>query len=227
MKHCIVLASGSGMRFDADVPKQFVRVDGRMIIEYTLAACDCGVFDDMILVVAASYVEVMKDVIQKGNFTVPIKVIEGGSSRLESCARGVEAIEDDDGLVVIHNGVQPLVTRRTFDRCLKALEAYPAVTSGLPCVYTVLETDEEGVLRRLAPRALCFGDLGPECFHLDIIRKALDLGKGEDGLTNLTGIMLKYALGDVKVVEGEFNNFKITYQEDIDRFKHIMKGALK
>ena len=133
MKHCIVLASGSGMRFGADVPKQFVRVDGRMIVEYTLAACDCGVFDDMILVVSASYVEVMKGVIQNGGYTIPIKVVEGGTSRLESCARGVEAIEDDDGMVIIHNGVQPLVKRKTFETCLEALVHHSVVVTVVHC----------------------------------------------------------------------------------------------
>ena len=52
-KYCIVLASGTGSRFGADVPKQFVKICGKMVIEHTLAACDCGVFDEILLVVSA------------------------------------------------------------------------------------------------------------------------------------------------------------------------------
>lgn len=213
--YCIILASGVGARFGVDCPKQFARIKGRMIIEYTLAACDCDLFDEIILVVAAPYMCEMEDLVKRNGYKAVVKVVEGGASRKESCERGVEAIADNDGFVVIHNGVQPFVTRNVLSKCLSALEKYPAVTSGAPCVYTVLETDDDGLLRRMAPRARCFSDLGPECFRLSTIREAFAVGKDDTEFTNLTGIVMKHGLCEIYVVEGSPRNIKITYPEDV------------
>lgn len=223
-KYCIVLASGTGSRFGADVPKQFVRICGKMVIEHTLAACDCGVFDEILLVVSAPYLDEMRALIAANGYSIPVRVVEGGASRKESCEKGVAAISDEDGYVVIHNGVQPFVPKKTFEGCLAALEKYPAVTSGAPCVFTILETDETGVLRRMPPRNRCYGDLGPECFRLAFARKVFELGANDKEFTNITGMVVKHNLGDIFVVEGDPKNIKITYPEDVLFAERILNG---
>lgn len=223
-RHLILLASGAGSRFGTNVPKQFVKINGRMIIEYTMAASDCGMFDEMILVVSSPYVDLMESVARSNQYKVPVRVVEGGSCRKESCERGVAAIQDENGFVVIHNSVQPFITEEDYRNSIVALEKYPAVTSGVPCVYTILETDGDGVLRRMAPRAQCFGDLGPECFWLPVIRKALELGRNDSEFTNLTGLVMKYGLGDIYVVKGSPRNIKITYPEDVIYAERMING---
>ena len=223
-KYLILLASGTGSRFGADCPKQFVKIAGRMIIEYTIEASDCGIFDEIILVVSAPYVKEMITLCKKNKYTTPIKVVEGGASRKESCERGVAGISVSEGFVVIHNGVQPFITKSDYEKSLAALEKYPAVTSGAPCVYTILETDGKGVLKRIAPRSLCYGDLGPECFHLSLIRKVFIVGQSDNEFTNLTGMVMKHGLGDIFVVEGNPKNIKITYPEDIIFAERIING---
>ena len=194
-----------------------------MVIEHTISACDCGLYDKAILVVSAPYVQEMREVLDACDIMMPIEVVPGGSSRMESCANGVAVICDEEAFVVIHNGVQPFIAKEDFDKSLKALSEYPAVTSGLPCTYTVLETDGSGVLRNIPLRANCYSDLGPECFRLTLLRKVLGILKEENaGYTNLTGVVLKNKLGDVLVLHGSPENFKITYRDDVLRAEHLM-----
>lgn len=223
-KYLILLASGTGSRFGASCPKQFIEICGKMVIEYTLEASDCGLFDEILLVVSAPYIEEMARLCKRNAYKTPIRVVEGGASRKESCECGVAAIPESEGFVVIHNGVQPFITKNDYEKSLAALENYPAVTSGAPCVYTVLETDGNGVLKRMAPRSLCYGDLGPECFHLSLIRKVFEIGKTDNEFTNLTGMVMKHGLGDIFVVEGSPKNIKITYPEDVIFAERIING---
>ena len=223
-KYLILLASGTGSRFGTDCPKQFVKICGKMIIEYTMAASDCGLFDEMILVVSAPYIDLMSSVVCANRYKTPIRIVEGGSCRKESCEKGVAAIEDKECVVVVHNGVQPFITKEDYGRSLEALEKYPAVTSGLPCVYTILETDGNGVLKRMSPRAQCFGDLGPECFRISVIRRAFELGRNDSEFTNLTALVMKYGLGEIYVVKGSPSNIKITYPEDVIYAERMING---
>lgn len=214
--NCIILASGTGTRFGGDVPKQFVRVNGRMIVEYTLDAClRTGAIDELIVVVSEPWQDEMEKVVAPLRQVKPIRVILGGATRKESCENGVAAIADEDAKVLIHNGVQPFITPRTLTDCVAALDRYNAVSVGSPCVYTVLELNDRRELERIVRRSHSVNDLGPECFNLSFLRQVLkDLGDAP-GATNLTGFVLERRMGNVYVVDGDPGNTKITYRDDL------------
>ena len=138
-----------------------------------------------------------------------------GRTRLESCEKGATAIPDSEAKVLIHNGVQPFVTPKTLAACEAALNRYDAVTVGSPCVYTVLEVDENRELKRIVRRDRSVNDLGPECFKLSFLRRVLDMAHGDSVATNLTGLVAKHGLGPVYVVDGDPSNTKITYADDV------------
>ncbi|MBR5606537.1 MAG: 2-C-methyl-D-erythritol 4-phosphate cytidylyltransferase, partial [Verrucomicrobia bacterium] len=167
-KYLVLLASGTGMRFGTDCPKQFVKIGGKMIIEYTMASCDCGIFDEIILVVSEPYVVQMRQVVISNKYKVPVRVVEGGNSRIESCGRGLAVIGDEEALVIVHNGVQPFVGKKSFVNCISALGKYSAVTCGVKCVYTVLETDTNQVLISTPDRSKVYSDMGPEGFRISL-----------------------------------------------------------
>lgn len=214
--YCVVLASGTGVRFGGEVPKQFVEVEGRMIIEYTLAACAaCMAVDEILLVVSEPWAEKMKKVVAEICLPKPVRVVLGGASRKESCRNGIAAIADVDAKVLIHNGVQPFVTVGDLESCVHALDRYDAVSVGSPSVYTVLELDENRELKRIIERRRSVNDLGPECFKLGFLRKVFKVAGNDDDFTNITGMVMKYGLGKVYVVDGDPSNIKITYPDDL------------
>ena len=223
-KYLILLASGTGTRFGADCPKQFIKIGGKMIIEHTMASCDCGVFDEIILVVSGPYVDQMKRVVLSNTYKIPVRVVEGGNSRIESCGRGVAVIGDEDAIVIVHNGVQPFIGKKSFDNCIAALGKYSAVTCGVKCVYTVLVTSEDGVLSSTPDRSRSYCDMGPEGFRLSILRKVVDIGLKDSVSTGLCGVVFRNSLAEVYIADGEPGNIKITVPEDIILAKQILKN---
>lgn len=223
-KYLILLASGTGTRFGADCPKQFIKIGGKMIIEHTMASCDCGIFDEIILVVSAPYVDQMKQVVLANKYKAPVRVVEGGNSRIESCGRGVAIIGDEDAIVIVHNGVQPFVGRKSFDNCIAALGKYSAVTCGVKCVYTVLETSADGVLVNTPDRSKMYSDMGPEGFRLNMLRKVVDIGIKDIVSTGLCGVVFRNSLSKVYVADGEPGNIKITFPEDIALAEQIINN---
>lgn len=214
--HGIILASGTGSRFGGDVPKQFVRVCGRMIVEYTLDAClRTDSIDELVVVVSEPWKNAMETVVAPLCRIKPIRVVLGGATRRESCENGVAAIPDEDAKVLLHNGVQPFITPRTLADCVDALDRYDAVSVGSPCVYTVLELDENRELKRIVRRDRSVNDLGPECFKLSFLKNVFAVSRGDASFTNITGVVFEYGLGSVYVVDGDPSNTKITYPDDV------------
>ena len=214
--HGIILASGTGSRFGGDVPKQFVRVCGRMIVEYTLDAClRTDSIDELVVVVSEPWKNAMETVVAPLRRIKPVRVVLGGATRRESCENGIAAIQEEDAKVLLHNGVQPFVTPRTLADCVDALDRYDAVSVGSPCVYTVLELDENRELKRIVRRDRSVNDLGPECFKLSFLRKVFAASRDDTNGTNLTGTIVARGLGKVFVVDGDPANTKITYADDL------------
>ena len=212
----IILASGTGSRFGGDVPKQFVRVCGRMIVEYTLDAClRTNAIDELVVVVSEPWKDEVEEIAAPWRDVKPTRVVLGGATRRESCENGVAAIPEEDAKVLLHNGVQPFITPQVLGECVNALDRYDAVSVGSPCVYTVLELDDNRELKRIVPRSHSVNDLGPECFKLSFLRKVFAASRGDADFTNLTGMVARYELGTVYVVDGDPSNTKITYKDDL------------
>ena len=214
--YCVILASGTGTRFGGDRPKQFVRINGRMILEYTLDACiRADVVDEIVLVVSEQWRDSIEPVAASFRRIKPVRIVIGGLTRRESCEKGVASILDVEAKILIHNGVQPFITAKTLTECDKALDSYSAVSVGSPCVYTVLELDEKRELQRILRRDRSVNDLGPECFKLSFLRNVFDTVEPEDTFTNITGLVMKNRLASVFIVDGDPSNTKITYPDDL------------
>jgi 2-C-methyl-D-erythritol 4-phosphate cytidylyltransferase len=213
---CVILASGNGTRFGGNRPKQFVSIGGRMIVEYTIDAClRTSVINELIIVVSEQWRGEIEYIVRPLCCIKPIHVVLGGQTRQESCDLGIKSIKDTEAKILIHNGVQPFITPKTLTDCVMALDRYEAVSVGSPCVYTVLELDDNRELKRIINRKYSVNDLGPECFKLSFLRKVFTMTARDADFTNITGIVVKYSLGKVYVVDGDPSNTKITYQDDL------------
>ena len=195
-----------------------------MIIEHTLAACDCGLFDQLILVVAEKFVGKMTDLAH--GYKTPIRVVAGGNSRKASCVAGVNCISDKEALVVIHNGVQPFVTKEGFQRCLAGLKTHQAVTSGVPCVYTVMRVNERREVEEVPDRATLCNDMGVEGFRMSLLRK-LFAGYDDDISTDIIGMVFRSGLAKVLIIEGDVRNIKITHRQDVVLANRFLKEKNK
>jgi len=214
----VILASGSGERLDSAMPKQFLKVAGKTLVEHTLDRFESHPqIDEIVLVVHPRYRSLMEEILLRGKYGKVRKLINGGASRQESSTLGVSAIEATTGIVLIHDAVRPFVSERIIADCVAALAESGAVDTAIPATDTIVQVDAERVIRSVPKRKELMRGQTPQGFRLDVIRNAHRRAAAEhfSDVTDDCSLVLKYGLADIVVVAGEETNIKVTYPEDI------------
>lgn len=213
--YVIILASGTGNRYGNDIPKQFVKIAGKTVFEHTISIFEnAKEIDEIIVVITPEYRHFGEELILKNNFKKVSKLLNGGETRKESSSIGINSIDDKEANVVIHDCARPFLSQRIIKDCVKALETYDAVDVAIPSADTIIKVKDD-VISNIPERKYLKRGQTPQCFKLSTIKKAHELSKDDSNFTDDCGLIVKYGLGDVYVVEGEGENIKITYPEDI------------
>lgn len=217
--YAIILASGLGERSGLSVPKQFVKIAGKSVLEHTLTAFQNALcIDEVIVVTNDEYRALVNELVLKNSFTKVSKVVRGGQTRRESSYLGLSAIEEEDAKVLIHDAVRPFVSSKIINDCITALDKYSAVDVAIPSADTIIEVNSDNVIKNIPPRRFYMRGQTPQAFSLKVIRMAHELANKVDDLqvTDDCSLVLKFNLADVYVVAGDDANIKITYPIDID-----------
>lgn len=211
----IILASGTGNRYGSDIPKQFVKIAGKTVFEHTISIFEQSKeIDEIIIVITPEYRHFGEEIIIKNNFTKVSKLLNGGETRKESSFIGINSIDDKEANVIIHDCARPFLSQKIIKDCVNALETYNAVDVAIPSADTIIKV-KNNIISKIPERKYLQRGQTPQCFKLSIIKKAHELSKNDSNFTDDCGLIVKYGLGDVFVVEGEGENIKITYPEDI------------
>ena len=216
LNYAIILASGIGTRFQSDTPKQFLNIGDKTILELTTECFENSEkIDRIILVVNEEFLPKVKELVQKNRYKKVYKIVAGGSTRKDSSLNGVETIEDDEANILIHDGARPYITTDIINNCIEALNSGErALTTAIPMTDTVIEVSDKKV-KKMPSRDLLMRVQTPQGFKLSIIRKAHELAKGDNNFTDDCGMILKYNLCEITVIDGETDNIKITYPKDL------------
>lgn len=219
----IVVAGGTGTRMGGDIPKQFIEVFGKPIISYTLNALSkCTDIRDIIIVTLPEYIVYCNDIVNTFGFDKVKKIVCGGDSRSRSVFNGLKEVEDDCNIVAIHDGVRPLIDCDTVSACIRSAAEYGCAAVGVKMKDTVKVCDEKGFIKGTADREKLWMIQTPQVFKKDIIY-ALHQEANEKKLSYTDDCLLAEAKGyKLKIVEGKYENIKITTPQDI----YIMKGLI-
>ena len=227
----IVLAGGSGKRMNSSVKKQFLEINGRPILYYSLKAFEDSFVDEVILVVSEEDKEYcQKEIIEKYNFLKVNKLVPGGKERYHSVANGVMAAGSCD-YIFIHDGARPFLTQDMLKRLLSEVEQSGACVAGMPVKDTIKIADNDGFIETTPRRDLVWMIQTPQVFSYELIYKAYEKLMVEENSLLQRGIIItddamvvETLLGEkVKLVEGSYTNIKITTPEDIS----IAEGFLQ
>ncbi|MBQ3035972.1 MAG: 2-C-methyl-D-erythritol 4-phosphate cytidylyltransferase [Lachnospiraceae bacterium] len=218
----IVLAAGRGKRMQSDVAKQYLLVRNKPVLYYSLKAFQDSLVDEIILVTAESEIAYCKDeIVEKYAFSKVSQIVAGGKERYHSVHNGLKACEDAD-IVLIHDGARPFVDDAIIARNINTVKEYGACVTGMPVKDTIKISDAEGFVQETPRRDLIWTIQTPQTFRYDLIRNAYDtfLNNEEENckLYNVTDdAMVAELFGGLKVklVEGSYNNVKITTPEDM------------
>ena len=217
----IILASGASERLNGlSTVKQFVKIAGKKVIEHTLEVFEKNRnIDEIVVVTSEKYLDYCSEIVQKNNYKKITKVVQGGNTRRESSFQGLKSINTaEESNILIHDAVRPFISDRIIDDCIQALEKYSAVDVAIPSADTIIQVNDENTIENIPKRKYLKRGQTPQAFKFGVIKKAHLLAQNEKDIdvTDDCGLIKKFNLCEVFVVEGEEYNIKITYPIDID-----------
>lgn len=217
-KIAIIVAGGTGQRMGSVIPKQFLEIQGKAILLHTIDQFTAA-FDDieLVIVLPAAYIEEGSTLLQKNGYTHHIQLVEGGETRFQSVKNGLSKV-NEPSIVFVHDAVRCLLTPALIQRCYQqALEkgsAIPAVSA--TDSVRIVEGDGNRVLDREQVMLI----QTPQTFQSDILLDAfkqayIPLFTDEANAVESNG-------KKVFLVDGEFENIKITRPLDLAIAEHIL-----
>lgn len=224
-KFVIIMAAGSGTRMGAQMPKQFLELDGKAILQKTIEvfqeACP-GI--SVITVLPQDHISYWRQYCLDRNFICPQILVPGGITRFHSVRNALDRVPDG-AVVAVHDGVRPLLSPELVRDVFKAAETQQAVIPVIPCVDTikVLESKEgrlEAVPGAKADRSVLYGSQTPQIFHSEVIKEAYSMAY-DTAFTDDASVLEKYGKS-LSFVIGERLNIKITTQDDLLLARAVM-----
>lgn len=213
----IVLAAGMGKRMNSSVPKQYLMIAGRPVLYYALKAFEESDVTDIVLVVGEGEVSYCREeIVEKYALRKISAVIEGGKERYYSVYEGLKAAKGAD-YVLIHDGARPLVTGEIIRRAIQTVLQEQACVVGMPVKDTIKIIGEDGRAEATPDRSRLWQIQTPQVFSYDMIFDAYErvIGQGDIAVTD-DAMVLEHVTGrKVKVIEGSYENIKITTPEDL------------
>ena len=226
----VILAGGTGTRVGGTLPKQFMQLGGKTVVEHSIDAfCHHAAIDEVAVVVHPDWRARMEELVACNRWEKLGKVIDGGAERHMSSLNAVMAYIDspDDTNLLLHDAARPWVTAEVIDRVVEALRRHEAVGVGVPSSDTVWEVrpDLEGdlsrgvdnVVARIPERRGMWLAQTPQAFRLPLLRDAYQRAMQDPqfSATDDCGVVRRYIpQAKIAVVEGSVRNKKITYKED-------------
>ena len=217
----VILAGGSGHRFGSDLPKQFLTLAGKTVIEHSIEAFEQnGGIDEVAVVMNADYLPQMQEIIDRNPWQKVRKLLPGGAERHFSTLAAIKAYGGaTDVNLIFHDAARPAVSQRIITETVTALKTHPAVAVAIPATDTIFEVTEDGDFITAIParkRLRCAQT--PQAFRIDIIQEAYRKALQDPNFTSTDdcGVLLRYCPDvPIFIVPGDVANTKLTYPEDV------------
>ena len=223
----LIIAGGSGNRMHQDIPKQFLTVNEKPVIVYTLEAFQAHPEIDAIAVVCIEgWEHVLQAYAKQFNITKLKHVVPGGENGQGSIRNGVYELEklyDKDDIVLIHDAIRPMVSAEIISDCITKTRKYGNATTVIPCAEAMIQTEDAIVSTGSYPRDRLKRTQTPQGFKIgDIAQLHRDALKA--GITNsVASCTLMIEMGkQVYFSNGSEKNIKLTTVDDIDIFKALL-----
>jgi 2-C-methyl-D-erythritol 4-phosphate cytidylyltransferase len=214
----IVLAAGKGKRMESDVPKQYIELKGKPIIYYSLNQFQqSNIVDEIILVTGKDEIQYCKDeIVDKYAFYKVKNIIEGGKERYHSVSNAVGTIKECD-YIFIHDGARPFIEEAIISKLYYAVKEHKACVVGVKTKDTVKIADEEEFICATPNRSLIWNVQTPQVFEGKLIKKAYEklLKTDCENITDDAMVVESMLQYKVKLVEGDYENIKITTPFDL------------
>lgn len=230
-KYVVVMAAGSGTRMGSQTPKQFLELDGRVILRRTIEVFTEACPDiTVITVLPEQFIGFWKNYCYNNNFTCPQILVKGGITRFHSVRNALKKVPDG-ALVAVHDGVRPLVSQNLVHEMFVRAENESALIPVVPCIdtMTILQKkvwdDGSETLSRIngqsVDRSLLYGAQTPQIFHSELLKAAYSQAY-DMAFTDDASVVERYGKSPSYII-GERLNMKITTAEDLLLAEAVLK----
>ena len=218
----IVLAAGSGSRMKSKTKKQFMEIKGKPVIWYPLFEFEKSRVDEIILVTGKEDIDYCKkEIVEKYNLKKIKNVVAGGSERYESVYNGLKEVTGN--IVLIHDGARPLINNEIIERSIEGTIKSDACVVGVPVKDTIKRANKEGYIIDTPNRSELWITQTPQSFKTDLVKMAykkmkeeLEKGNTTLNITDDAMVVEEFTTNQVRFVQGDYKNIKVTTPEDID-----------
>lgn len=228
MNVALLTAAGKGTRMHQDIPKQFIHVDNKPVIIYTMEAFQQHPNIDAIVVVTLdSWSDVLWAYAKQFNITKLRWVVPGGETGQESIYNGLmaikEAVPDEDVVVMVHDGNRPLVTSEIISDSLATFKKHGNAVAVIPCQEVVFESEDGQSSMVSTEREKLFRTQTPHTYKLDDLIEAHREAQQKGITGTAASCMLMKELGKMSYFsKGSEENIKITTLDDLKIFKALL-----
>ncbi len=235
----VVLAAGRGKRMNSNIQKQYMELEGKPVLYYSLNAFQESFVDEIILVVSpGDETYCFEEIVEKYGFDKVSAIVPGGKERYHSVYNGLKAAEgrvNDDDIVFIHDGARPFITEEILGRAFDEAKNSGACVVGMPVKDTIkivddneyaVDTPNRNYLWQIqTPQVFKYG-LVKDCYGRMIEDEELLINKGV-AITDDAMVVEQYSETKIKLVEGDYTNIKITTPEDISVAESYARQSAK
>ena len=223
MNGVVIVAAGTGSRMNMGINKQFIKLEGKEIIAYTIEKFyNNSNIEDIVVVVKEDESDFFKkEILDKYNFK-NVKIAYGGKERQDSVYNGLKLLDEKCDVVLIHDGARPFVSDEIIDTCIEEVKEHKAIVVGVPVKDTIKVIDNDKNIVDTPNRSVLWAVQTPQTFDYNILIHAYK-DAFKNGFYGTDDAMLVERIGyKVKMVEGSYNNIKITTQEDLSMGSQIL-----
>lgn len=226
MNSAIILAGGRGTRMNSKISKQYIDINGKPILYYTIKKfMNCKDVDNIVVVVPEDEIDYCKtEIIIRYDLKVDL-IVTGGKERQDSVYNGLKAIKESD-IVLIHDGARPFLSSELIEKGIKFAKIYKSVAPGVMPKDTIKVKDENSFSNETLNRSSLVAVQTPQIFDYKLIFEChKKVKENKFMVTDDTSVVELYG-NKVFLYEGEYTNIKVTTPEDLVLAKYLAESNL-
>ncbi|MCF8721455.1 2-C-methyl-D-erythritol 4-phosphate cytidylyltransferase [Nitrospina gracilis] len=211
----VIPAAGQGVRMGTNVPKQFLTLCGKPILQHTLEVFErCGAVNEIVLAVPESDLDMVRQLAESVSTKIK-NVVIGGKQRQDSVYNGFQALDADTDLVVVHDGVRPFVRTEHIEASIAAAREDGAAIVAIPLSDTIKKVNKEQFVERTVDRTGLWRMQTPQTFRYALLKEAFSKALADGFYGTDEGSLIERLGHPLKIIPGSELNIKITRTEDL------------
>lgn len=220
----IIPSGGIGKRTSYSLPKQYIQINGKEIIAYTLEIFQrCSIVDQIVVSAQKEFFSLIREIKDRYGIFKLLDPVEGGSERQYSVFNAVKSLKaDDEDIILVHDAVRPLVSEEIINKSVNSAQEFGGAVVAIKAKDTLMNGDD--FVNSYLDRDKIYYVQTPQVFRYNIFFKAIQLAEKSNLLGTDESMLVFNAGYKIKIVPGSSFNFKITSDEDISLFKSLING---